>query len=86
MGAESMREIIRKMVQAHISRSVRPLPHVLTFLITPTIQSHEIWNLWPKWEVGKIEGSLHVEAWAGVGGSCCKVDANVCARPISVRL
>jgi len=38
------------------------LPHVLSFLIAPTIQSHEIWNLWPKWEAGKIEGSPSAEA------------------------
>jgi len=45
-------------------RSVRPQPYVLTFLIAPTLQSHEIWNLWQEWEVGKIEGSPNAEARA----------------------
>ena len=43
---------------------MRGQPHVLTFLISPTIQSHEIWNLWQEWEVGKIEGSPNAEARA----------------------
>jgi len=38
--------------------------HVLKCLITPTIQSHEIWNLWQEWEVEKIEGLQNAEARA----------------------
>ena len=34
------------------------------FLIVPTIQSHEVWNLWQEWEMGKIESLPNAEARA----------------------
>jgi hypothetical protein len=42
--------------------SVRLQAHVLTFLIAPIIQSHEVWDLWQEWEVGTIEGPPRTEA------------------------
>jgi len=58
-----MRESIRKLVQVGATppRFVGLQPHVLTFLVAPTTQSHKIWNLW---EVGKFEGSPNAEARA----------------------
>jgi len=38
-------------------------PHILTFLIAPAIQSHEIWNLWQEWN-GKVRGSPNAGARA----------------------
>ena len=54
-----MRESIQKLVRvgATSPRFVGLQRHVLTFLIAPTIQSHEMWNFWQEWEVGKFEGS-----------------------------
>jgi hypothetical protein len=43
---------------------VRLQPHVLTLLIAPTVQSHEVWNLWQEWEVGEIGGLPSAEARA----------------------
>jgi len=56
-GDGRVRESIRKLVRvgATCPRFVGLQPHVLTFLIAPTIQSHGIWNLWQEWEVGKLE-------------------------------
>jgi hypothetical protein len=42
-------------------RFVRLQPHVLTLLIAPTIQSHDVWGLWQDWEVGRIESSLRTQ-------------------------
>ena len=61
-----MRESIRKLVRIGSRRSVHLQRHVSTFLIAPTIQSHEICDLWKEWEVGsgKIEGLPNAEARA----------------------
>ena len=59
------------------------LPHVLTFLIAPTIQSHEIWNLMAKVGSGKDRGFTICQGrWTK---AVVRVDTNVHARPISVR-
>ena len=41
-----------------------PTTPCLDILIAPAIQSHEIWNLWQEWEVGKIKYSPNAEARA----------------------
>jgi len=51
-----MRESIQKLVRLQ--------SHILTFLIAPTIQGHDVWNLWQEREVGKIEGSPNTKARA----------------------
>ena len=63
-GDELTRESIRKLVgvgAAHASKVCAPITHVLTFLIAPIMQSHEIWNLWQEWEMDKIEGLQNPE-------------------------
>lgn len=64
-GNDLTRENIRKLVgvgSAHISKVCASAIHVLTFLTAPIMQSHEIWNLWQEWEMGKIEGLQNAEA------------------------
>jgi len=74
-----MRESIRKLVRvgATSPRFVRLQSRVLMVLIVPTIQSHEIWNSWQEWEVGKFEGSPNAEARAK---AVARVDATFLKR------
>jgi len=84
-GDERMRESIRKLLRvgATSPRFVRVQSRVLMFLIAPTIQSHEIWNLRQEWGVGKFEGSPNAEARAK---AVATVDAMFLELTISVRL
>jgi len=81
-----MRESVQKLVRPIPRRAVGLQPHVLTFLIAPTMKSDEIWRLWQEWEMGTIGGSPNALARVG---AVARVDAtvlNVCARSISVSL
>ena len=49
-------------------RSVHLQRHVLTLLIAPTIQNHEIWNLWKEWE----REDRRFTRCRGKSRSCCK--------------
>jgi hypothetical protein len=66
-GDEQTRKNIEKLVQigvAHISRVCAPHEPHHNVLFNFTLQSHEVWNLWKDWEVGKIEALQNAEAKA----------------------
>src|SRR5260221_10974128 len=74
-GDEQTRESIQKLVKvgaAHISKVCAPANPYVDVLITFPLQSHELWNLWQEWEMGRIEGLLNMEARAEV---VARVDA-----------
>jgi hypothetical protein len=66
-GDEQTRKNIEKLVQIgidHISRVCAPHKRHHDVLFIFTFQSHEVWNLWKDWEVGKIKASQNDEAKA----------------------